>query len=347
MTQVVDQLEFPVTGFLETRRGDITEVGLSNVPTVRARTYVLFAARAGEIPAGIYSTGIKARPDGLDDEDEGWSVVVELEPERGDAAVRRDVTLGDEWEWEWDEFDLAIVERREELEWSGPPPEREGEFDLGVDPFGPWALDEEGRAFRIEFDIDDESGMIWLHTESAYGASLHPGVFEASVLEEVSPVAAAALAAGEGVQELQLFHYGGFPDEPDQRWRIGRRRAIEAAASSALPDFDPGEWMRWLTPVDGGDPVACDGFLMPGEREIQVDPLGSRLPEWAAGRVLTVPMQRPGETYDGSREVTLYGKPYAELSSSVSKIRKRPPVPLGRFVLESQGYMPSGWSALG
>ena len=45
--------------------------------------------------------------------------------------------------------------------------------------------------------------------------------------------------------------------------------------------------------------------------------------------------------------MTVYGKPYKELRSSVKKIAKRPPTPVGRFRLEAEGHMPQGWSQLG
>ncbi|MCR8670031.1 hypothetical protein [Agrococcus sp. HG114] len=263
-------------------------------------------------------------------------MVVQLEEEPPGAAVREDVTYDESWEW--DDFDLSIVEDREDLEIDGSPPQREGEREIELDPFGPWALDEQARAFRVELGVDDETGLVWLHAASVYGSSLHRGIYDAAVLDT---------AAGEAAQELQLYLYAGYPDEPYERWLVGSRAAIEQAAPAPLPDFDPGEWMRWVTPIDGGPPLACGGFLYPDKRAIALEPLGSRLPAWAQGRALTIPMPRPGEDFGAQREVTVYGKPFAELRSSTAKVQKRPPTPIGRFVLEAEGFMPAGWSALG
>ena len=63
--------------------------------------------------------------------------------------------------------------------------------------------------------------------------------------------------------------------------------------------------------------------------------------------MLTIPRERPDQDFAASRDVTVYGKPFKELRSSVAKIQKRPATPIGRFVLEAEGFMPERWSLLG
>ncbi|SDS20439.1 hypothetical protein SAMN04489719_1782 [Agrococcus carbonis] len=340
VTQTVGELDFPLHGFLETRRGPIVEIGLSNAPARLARTYVLVPEGAGELPAGVYSTAIKQVVD-LDDRG-GWLIEAELEPESRSAAVRADTTLDDEWEA--DERDLFLASSIDLLPEEQAPLEREGAQP--VNPFGLWALDEAGAAFRVEVELDDETGGAVVEAATRYGKSLHPFVYGATradtlVIEEQ------LLAGPDALLDLQLYAFDGDEDRPYERWHVGSRRAIESVAASPLPDFDPGQWMRWLTPVDGGAPVAFGGFLLPEGRTIELQPVMPVEPEWAAGRVLTIAMPRPGVAHQDAREVTVYAKPFKELRSSTAKVQKRPPTAIGRFVLEAEGYMPEGWSALG
>lgn len=344
MTQLVGDLALPHVGYLESRRGPIVEIRLSNHPMGQRRTYVRVPEGAGEIPAGVYSTLVKQVVDS--DPELGWLVAVDLELESPDAPVRDDATLDDEWDS--GEQDLLIASDAEAFLPQEPPLEREG--SQPVNPFGLWALDEGGAAFRVEVELDQSGAALWIEASTAFGKSLHPWHYAAEPLGDLDDVAA-AIEAGEAAHELQLLSPGAFGDEaepaPYERWRVGSRRAIERTAPAELPDFDPGQWMRWLTPVDGGDPIAFGGFFFPGDREIELQPVMPIEPDWAAGRVLTVPMPRPGVEFEAAREVTVYGKPFKELRSSAPKIQKRPPTPLGRFVLEAEGYMPPGWSALG
>lgn len=340
MTQTVGEIDFPIHGFLETRRGPIVEVALSNSPTRLARTYVLVPDGAGEIPAGVYSTPVKQVVDL--DEDFGWLVELELEPEPANAEVRADATLDDQWES--DERDLLIASSLDLLPEAQPAPEREGEQP--VNPYGLWALDEQGRALRVEAELDEEAGGLVVEAASRFGKALHPWTYGA-VRADTLAIEAGVLDADDALLEVQLYAFDGAEDREYQRWHVGTRRAIEAAATHPLPDFDPGRWMRWLTPVDGGAPVAFGGFLEPTKRAVELEPVMPQEPAWAAGRVLTIPMPRPGVEYGAAREVTVYAKPFKELRSSVPKIVKRPPTPVGRFVLEAEGFMPEGWSRLG
>ena len=341
MTETIGQLEFPASGFMETRRGPIVEVALSGAPTRPERTYIRVPKGAGEIPAGVYSTTAKAVVD--DDPEAGWFVTVMLEPEPVGSAVRADDTLDDDW---GDERDLQIAERRDTFEPEEWTPQTEG--DQPVNPFGFWALDEAGHAFLIDFDAGDDDDAPTIEALSRYGKSLHPWQYAVEPSgPEPDDASLEAVAAGDATLEWQLHRYDGSDLVAYQRWRVGRRRAIEAEAPHPLPEFDPGQWMRWLTPLEGGAAVAFGGFYFPEKRSIELQPVMPAEPEWARGRVLTIPRERPGQEYEGRREVTVYGKPHAELRSSVAKIRKRPPVPLGRFALQPEGFMPSGWSALG
>ena len=340
MTQTVGELDFPIHGFLETRRGPIVEIALSNSPTRLARTYVLVPEGAGEIPPGVYSTAVKQVVDL--DEDFAWLVELDLEPEAKDAEVRADATLDDEWES--DERDLLVASSLDFLPEPQPAPEHEGEQP--VNPFGLWAIDEAGVPLRVEAELDEESGGLVVEAATRFGKSLHPWAYGA-VRADTLEIEPHALNADDALLDLQLYAFDGTEDRPDQRWHVGTRRAVEAAATHPLPDFDPGRWMRWLTPVDGGDPVAFGGFLEPAKREIELEPVMPREPEWAAGRVLTIPRERPDQDFAASRDVTVYGKPFKELRSSVAKIQKRPATPIGRFVLEAEGFMPERWSLLG
>lgn len=339
MTQTVGELDFPLHGFLETRRGPIVEIALSATPTGLARTYVLVPDGAGEIPAGIYSTAVKQVVDL--DEDFGWVVEIDIEPEAKDAEVRTDATLDDEWES--DDRDLLIASTPDRFLQEAPA-EREGEQP--VNPFGLWAIDEQGVPLRVDAELDDESGGLIVEAATRFGKALHPWGYRA-VRADTLAIEQHALDADDALLEVQLLVFDGSDDRDYQRWRIGTRRALEAAATHPLPDFDPGEWMRWLTPVDGGDPVAFGGFLDPDKRVIELQPVMPVEPAWANGRVLTIPRERPDQDFEESREVTVYGKPFKEIRSSVAKIQKRPATPLGRFVLEAEGFMPEGWSALG
>lgn len=340
VTQTVGELDFPIHGFLETRRGPIVEVALSNPPAALARTYVLVPEGAGELPPGIYSTLVKQVVDL--DEDGSWMVEIDLEPESRGAEVRADATLDDEWES--DERDLLIASHVEFLQPQEPPAEREG--DQPVNPYGLWALDAQGSAFRVEAERDEESGGLVIEAATRFGKALHPWVYGA-VRADTLEIEADALEGDDALLDLQLYVTDGDDDREYERWLVGTRRALEARASRPLPEFDPGQWMRWLTPVEGGDPVAFGGFLFPEKRDIELQPVMPHEPEWAAGRVLTIPRERPDQAFEGSREVTVYGKPFKELRSSVAKVRKRPATPIGRFVLQPEGYMPEGWSSLG
>jgi hypothetical protein len=340
VTQLVGDLAFPHVGYLESRRGPIVEIRLSNHPMGQRRTYLRVPDGAGEIPAGVYSTLVKAVLDS--DPELGWLIALDLERESEGVPVREDATLDDEWDA--GEEELLIASDREAFLPQLPPLEREG--GQPVNPFGLWAVDEGGAAFRIDVELDEELGGTTVQPATRYGRSLHPWWYGAITVEGTE-VAQEDFDAGAAVLQWQLYEPDGYPDRPYETWRIGHRRAIEAAATHPLPEFDPGEWMRWLTPVDGGDPIAFGGFSFPGDREIELQPVMPIEPEWAAGRVLTIPMPRPGVEFEARREVTVYGKPFKELRSAASKIQKRPPTPLGRFVLEPEGYMPPGWSALG
>lgn len=344
MTQLVGDLSFPHVGYLESRRGPIVEIRLSNHPMGQRRTYLRVPEGAGEIPAGVYSTLVKQVVDS--DAEIGWLIAVDLELESPAAPVREDATLDDEWES--GEQDLLIASDAEAFLPQEPPLEREG--DQPVNPFGLWALDEGGAALRVEVELDEGGETLWIEPSTAYAKSLHPWHYEAEPVEGLD-AAVAAIEAGDAVVQLRLLAPRAFGDHaeavPYERWRVGSRRAVEQAAPAELPEFDPGVWMRWLTPVDGGDPVAFGGFMFPDGRAIELQPVMPVEPEWATGRVLTIPMPRPGIEFEDRREVTVYGKPFKELRSSVPKIQKRPPTPLGRFVLEAEGYMPPGWSALG
>lgn len=336
----VGDLPFPVRGFLQTRRGAIVEVALSQEPIGPTRAYLRVPEGAGELRAGLWSTEVAAL---LDDEVEaGWIVTTVLVPEEPDAAVRRDPVIDPGYDWE--ETDLVLAEVREDLEPDGPAPETEGE----IDPFGLWALDDEGRAFVIAGGLDDESGLLWLHPASDYGRALHPGVYDA---EPTGDADAAAALEATGVQELQVYLYDGHPDEPYGVWRIGSRAALETeaaeAGSGALPPFDPTDWLRWLVPVGGGDPVPVVPHGDADGRSLNFDVLGAHPPAWAAGRSVTAPGPRPGQSHAERREVPLSAKPIGELRSGNPRIRKRPPAPVGRFVLEAEGWMPEGWARLG
>ncbi|GEK78976.1 hypothetical protein [Agrococcus baldri] len=339
MTQTVGELDFPIHGFLETRRGPIVEIALSNAPTRLQRTYVLVPDDAGEIPAGIYSTLVKQVVDL--DEEYGWVVEIDLEPEPRQAEVRTDATLDDEWES--DERDLLIASTPDRF-LQDAPAQREG--DAPVNPYGLWAVDEAGIPFRVEAELDDETDGLIVEAATRFGKALHPWAYGA-VRADTLAIEAHALDADDALLDLQLFAFDGSEDREYQRWQVGTRRTLEAAATHPLPDFDPGVWMRWLTPVDGGDPVAFGGFLEPEGGSIELAPVMPREPEWAAGRVLTIPRERPDQAYEAAREVTVYGKPFKELRSSNAKLRKRPATAIGRFRLEAQGHMPTGWSALG
>jgi len=340
VTETGGEPDFPCDGFLETRRGPTVEVARSNPPTGHARTYVLVPEGAGELPPGVYSTLVKQVVD-LDEHD-GWLVELDLEPEPRDAEVRADTTLDDEWES--DDRDLLIASHADFFQPQEPPAEREGGHP--VNPFGLWALDAQGRAFRVEAERDEESGGLLVEAATRFGKALHPwahGAVRADTLEIEPDV----LERDDVLLDLQLYVADGDDDREYERWLVGTRRALEARATRPLPEFDPGRWMRWLTPVGGGEPVAFGGFLFPEKREIELQPVMPEEPDWAAGRVLTIPRERPDQPFEGSREVTVYGKPFKELRSSVAKIQKRPPTPIGRFVLEPEGYMPEGWSSLG
>lgn len=340
MTQTVGELDFPFHGFLETRRGPIVEIALSNPPTQLARTYLLVPEGAGEIPPGTYSTLVKQVVDL--DERGSWIVEVDLEPESRGAEVRADTTLDDEWES--DERDLLIASHAEYFQPQPPPAEREG--DQPVNPFGLWALDAAGRAFRVEAERDEKAGGLVIEAATRFGKALHPWAYGA-VRADTLEIEPHALEGPDALLDLQLYVADGDDDREHERWLVGTRRALEAQAPHPLPEFDPGQWMRWLTPVDGGDPVAFGGFLSPEKREIALEPVMPQEPEWAAGRVLTIPRERPDQEYAGSREVTVYGKPFKELRSSVAKVKKRPATPIGRFVLQPEGWMPERWSSLG
>ncbi|RWR24783.1 hypothetical protein D8Y24_04905 [Agrococcus lahaulensis] len=341
MTPTVETLDLPVTGYLQTRRGEIAEVAMSAEPDGPLRLYLRVPEGAGELSPGLYSTSVAALLD--DDPDEGWLLTVVLEPEEPGAEVRRDPVFDARYPWE--ETDLAIAQHREDLELDGPVPERECE----VDPFGLWAVDEQGRAFVVEGGVDDESGLLWLHPVSPYGRALHPGVYDAVAADDAQAPALDdddALVPASAVQALQVYLYDGFPDAPHGVWRIGSRAALEAEAEAPLPEYDPTDWLRWLVPVDGGDPVpvlladAADG-------SVAFEVLGARAPSWAAGRAVTAAAPRPDQAPGDRRELSLLSKPVAELRSSNAKIRKRAPSRVGRFVLEAEGWMPEGWSALG
>ncbi|ROR65919.1 hypothetical protein [Agrococcus jenensis] len=340
MTQTVGELDFPFHGFLESRRGPIVEIALSNSPGGLARTYVLVPEGAGELPPGIYSTMLKQVVDL--DERGGWMVEVDLEPEPRGAEVRLDTTLDDEWES--DERDLLIASHAERFQPQEPPAEREG--DQPVNPYGLWALDESGSAFRVEVERDEESGGLLIEAATRFGKALHPWAYGA-VRADTLEIEEHALEGDDALLDLQLYVADGDDDREYERWLVGTRRALEARAASPLPEFDPGQWMRWLTPVDGGAPVAFGGFLFPEKREIELQPVMPKEPAWATGRLLTIPRERPDQAFEGSREVTVYGKPFKELRSSVAKVRKRPATPIGRFVLQAEGYMPERWSLLG
>lgn len=339
MTQTVGELDFPIHGFLETRRGPIVEIALSNTPTRMARTYVLVPDGAGEIPPGVYSTLVKQVVDL--DEDFGWVVEIDLEPEAKDAEVRSDTTLDDEWES--DERDLLIASTSDRF-LQDAPPEREG--DSPVNPFGLWAIDDAGVPFRVEAELDEESGGLVVEPATRFGKAMHPWAYGAMRADTLT-IEQHALDAPDALLDLQLYVYDGTDDVEYQRWTVGTRRALEAAATHPLPEFDPGAWMRWVTPVGGGDSVAFGGFLEPEGSTIELQPVMPQEPEWAAGRVLTIPRGRPDQAFEASREVTVYGKPFKELRSSNAKLRKRPATAIGRFTLEAEGFMPEGWSRLG
>ncbi|MCH1884067.1 hypothetical protein [Agrococcus sp. ARC_14] len=339
MTQTVGELDFPIHGFLETRRGPIVEIALSNAPTRMARTYLLVPDGAGEIPPGVYSTAVKQVVDL--DEEHGWVVEIDLEPEAKAAEVRADTTLDDDWES--DERDLLIASTPDRF-LQDSPAEREG--DQPVNPFGLWAIDEQGIPLRVEAELDEESGGLVVEAATRFGKALHPwsyGAVRADSLE----IEQHALDSDDALLDLQLYTFDGAEDRPYQRWHVGTRRAVEGVATHPLPEFDPGEWMRWLTPVEGGDPVAFGGFLAPEGSTIALEPVMPQEPAWAAGRVLTIARERPDQAFEGSREVTVYGKPFKELRSSAAKLRKRAATPIGRFMLEAEGFMPEGWSRLG
>lgn len=338
MTDTVGELELPERGFLQTRRGAIVEVELSHAPTGPLRLYLRVPEGAGEIPAGLHSTAVAAH---VDDLDAGWMLAVALEPEAPDAAVRRDAVF--DAAWDWDDTDLVLAEHREDLELDAPP-ERESD----ADPFGIWALDEQGRAFLVTGGVDDDTGLLWLQPVTLFGSAMHPGIYDAVAPDDADAVAVDeddAIVVGDTAQQLQVYLYDGYPDEPYQRWTIGTRAAIEAAAPQPLPDFDPTDWMRWLTPVDGGDPVPVVVGTADGALTFEV--LGAKPPAWAQGRVIAAPLPRGGQAHADRREVQLTAKPVAELRSSNAKMRKRPPARVGRFVLEAEGFMPAGWTALG
>ncbi|WP_072314980.1 hypothetical protein [Agrococcus sp. Marseille-P2731] len=339
MTQTVGELDFPIHGFLETRRGPIVDIALSNSPTAIARTYVLVPDGAGEIPPGTYSTLVKQVVDV--DEEYGWVVEIDLEPEAKAAEVRTDTTLDDEWES--DERDLLIASTPDRF-LQDAPPEREG--DAPVNPFGLWAIDEGGVPFRVEAELDDETGGLVIEAATRFGKARHPWAYGA-VRADTLVIEQHALDAADALLDLQLYEFDGDDDREYERWQVGTRRAIEGAAREPLPEFDPGAWMRWLTPVGGGDPVAFGGFLEPEGGSIELAPVMPQEPAWAAGKVLTIPRERPDQEFGASREVTVYGKPFKELRSSNAKLRKRPASPIGRFVLEPEGFMPERWSALG
>ncbi|WP_306232930.1 hypothetical protein [Agrococcus beijingensis] len=340
MTQTVGELDFPFHGFLESRRGPIVEIALSNPPMQLARTYVLVPEGAGEIPPGTYSTMIKQVVDL--DELGSWMVEIDLEPEARGNEVRTDTTLDDEWES--DERDLLIASHAEFFQPQSQPAEREGEQP--VNPYGLWALDAQGKAFRVEAERDEESGGLVVEPATRFGKALHPWAYGA-VRADTLEIEPGALEGPDALLDLQLYVADGDDDREYERWLVGTRRAIEAEATHPLPDFDPGQWMRWLTPVGGGDPVAFGGFLFPEGRTVELQPVMPNEPEWAAGRVLTIPRERPDQEFEGRREVTVYGKSFKELRSSVAKVKKKPATPIGRFVLEAEGFMPEGWSALG
>ncbi|QUW17749.1 hypothetical protein [Agrococcus sp. Marseille-Q4369] len=338
MTQLVGDLSFPHVGYLESRRGPIVEIRLSHHPIGQRRTYLRVPEGAGEIPAGVYSTAVK-RIDGVDED--GWFAEIELERERPDGTVRTDATRDDEWRSE--ERGLYVSSSMQDFLPQEPPLEREGEQP--VNPYGLWALDPQGEAFLVDAELDDAGGLV-IEPATRFGKSLHPWTYRAAMPDGLA-IDETALDDVDALVEVQLYDFDGSTERVYELWQLGARRAIERSATQPLPDFDPGVWMRWLTPVDGGNPVAFGGFMFPGDRVIELQPVMPVEPEWATGRVLTIPMPRPGIEFEDRREVTVYGKPFKELRSSVPKIQKRPPTPLGRFVLEAEGYMPPGWSALG
>ena len=320
----VAALELPFDVWLLTRRGALVQVRLSGDPRDARRTYLSVPDGAGEVPAGVWSTSRTTVLEGADDD---WVVAVELEPEADAAPVRRDIVRDDD---AYRERDLLLALRREALE-GDEVPAREG--DEAVNPYGTWALGDAGAAVRIEV-AEGEAGTIWVEALTRYGAGVLPWPCTAEVLDEEPPATVRLYAFGDAARDEGL-------------WRIGSRAEVEAVAGAPLPDFDPGQWMRWLTPVDGGDPVSFGGFWFPGPRTIELTPVMPEEPAWANGRVLTIPMPRPGVAFESEREVTVSAKPHAELRSSSAKVRKRPPVPIGRFVLHEEGWMPEGWSALG
>lgn len=339
VTDTVSALELPERGFLRTRRGSIVEVELSHEPIGPQRLYLRVPEGAGEIPAGIHSTEVAAFVD--DDQEDGWLLAVALVPEQPGATVRRDAVF--DARWDWDDSELVLAEHRVDLE-PEPAPDRECE----ADPFGMWALDERGRALIVEGGIDDDTGLLWLQPVTPFGGAMHPGIYDAVPVDEADAVAVDeddAMVAGDAAQQVQLYLFDGYPDEPYERWTIGRRAAVEAAAAHPLPDFDPTDWMRWLTPADGGDPVPV--VVEPADGAITFQLLGSKPPAWAQGRVVSAPLPRGGQSHADRREVQLTAKPVAELRSSAAKMRKRPPARVGRFVLEAQGFMPPDWARFG
>lgn len=343
MADTVGELEFPIHGFLESRRGPIVEVALSNDPLGAPRTYLLVPEGAGELPAGIYSTGVKSGDDV--DEDGNWLLSVSLERERPEHPVQHDPVLVEDDRY--DPRDYSISSTIDAFLPQEPPQEREG--GQPINPYGLWALDEQGRAFLVESDLDAETGGLVIEAASRYGASLHPWYY-LGVPTDGRHLTEEDFAADDALVELtvtELVEGEAVQGDAPQTWTIGTRRAIEAAAPHPLPDFDPEVWMRWLTPVDGGDPVAFGGFTFPGDRMIELQPVMPAEPAWAVGRVVTIPRERRDQEYEDAREVTVYAKPFKELRSSVTKIAKRPPTPVGRFRLEAEGTMPPGWSLLG
>lgn len=333
------ELELPERGFLQSRRGTIVEVALSRDPTGPLRVYMFVPDGAGEIPAGLHSTAVAAH---VDDLEAGWMLAVELEPEEPDAPVRRDPVF--DARWEWDDTDLVIAEHREDLELDDAP-----DLECDADPFGIWALDEQGRAFLITGGVDDDTGLLWLQPVSLFGSATHPGIYDAVVPADTTDAVSVddddVMVVGDTAQQLQVYLFDGYPDEPYQQWTIGTRAAIEAAAPHPLPDFDPTDWMRWLTPVDGGDAVPVVIGTADGALTFEV--LGAKPPAWAQGRVISAPLPRGGQRHADRREVQITAKPVAELRSSNAKMRKRPPARVGRFVLEAEGFMPDGWTSFG
>ena len=141
MAKTVRGLDFPQTGFMESRRGTLVEVGLSNALTGARRTDV-------RVPAGP-----------------------------------------------------PIASERETFLPQEPPPEREG--DQPVNPYGIGALDEQGRAFRFELDVDeDDAEEIWVEAATRYGKSLHPWHYVAAMTEDFDDEAE-AVASGEALHERQ------------------------------------------------------------------------------------------------------------------------------------------------